>query len=347
MLTIISNFAKNFIIQFMAENQKPTGRRVGKSRVSKLGKKSGHRSDRHSDPEMRRRDRKFSAENFGKEKFVGADDKSTEQNSDSFKSKKPFRPKNNFKNKKKETQASLESKIETNGIRLNKFIANAGICSRRDADKHIVAGLVTVNGKVVDSMGYRVMAGDEVKFDNRSIQAEKKVYILLNKPKNYITTMEDTHGRRTVMDLVKNNGPRVYPVGRLDRNTTGLLLFTNDGEMTKRLTHPSHGVKKMYHVTLDSKLKQFHLDKILDGIHLEDGSVYVDSISYVNNAPKNEIGVEISSGRNRVVRRIFESLGYNVIKLDRVIFAGLTKKNIQRGKWRELTQEEVNFLKMV
>jgi|LGOV01.1.fsa_nt_gb 23S rRNA pseudouridine2605 synthase len=335
----------------MAEDKRPSSKkRIGKSRVSKHEGRKGSRSKRHQDDDNRKNDRKFSSENFSKVRAQkegvkrGEDTKNSSSKSSGFDTRrKPFKSAKKF-----ESQASIEKRVEKDGIRLNKFIANAGICSRRDADKHIVAGSVTVNGKVVDSMGYRVSNTDEVKFDGVSIQAEKKIYALLNKPKNFITTKEDTHGRRTVMDLLSGIGKvRVYPVGRLDRNTTGVLLFTNDGEMTKRLTHPTYGVKKMYHVTLNEKLKQVHLETILDGIHLDDGSVYVDSISYVNNAPKTEIGVEISSGKNRVVRRIFESLGYEVTKLDRVMFSGLTKKNIARGQWRFLTQEEVNFLKMI
>ncbi len=332
----------------MSENRRPTaGKRVGKSRTSKVDGRSGARSKRHQDVENRIRDRKFSGENFSK---VNAERKGKEGGEDStakkdggFERRKPFKSKKKF-----ESQASIEKRVEKDGIRLNKFIANAGICSRRDADKHIVAGSVTINGKVVDQMGYRVQPGEEVKFDGTTIQAEKKVYAVLNKPKNFITTKDDTHGRRTVMDLLGGIGKvRVYPVGRLDRNTTGVLMFTNDGEMTKRLTHPTYGVKKMYHVTLDKKLSQSHLEKILEGLNLEDGIINVDSISYVNNAPKTEVGVEISSGKNRIIRRIFESLGYEITKLDRVTFAGLNKKNIARGQWRFLTQEEVNFLKML
>ena len=331
----------------MSENRRPTaGKRVGKSRVSKVESRKGSRSSRHQDVENRIRDRKFSGANFSKVKAERKGKEAEESDSNKsggFERRRPFKAKKKF-----ESQASIEKRVEKDGIRLNKFIANAGICSRRDADKHIVAGLVTINGKVVDSMGYRVMPGEEVKFDGTLIQAEKKVYAVLNKPKNFITTKEDTHGRRTVMDLLSGIGKvRVYPVGRLDRNTTGVLMFTNDGEMTKRLTHPTYGVKKMYHVTLDKKLSQAHLEKILEGLNLEDGIINVDSISYVNNAPKTEIGVEISSGKNRIIRRIFESLGYEITKLDRVSFAGLTKKNIARGQWRFLTQEEVNFLKML
>lgn len=348
----LSTFAQNFFeIEYMAENRKPSGKREGKSRASNTENRKGFRSQRHQESDNRKRDRKFSADGFIKSRTEsdGSDEKPkgnkvSDKDSRFNQGGRPFKK----KAKKFETQANVEKRVEADGIRLNKFIANAGICSRRDADKHIVAGSVAVNGKVVDSMGYRVRPTDEVRFDGTMIQAEKKIYVLLNKPKNFITTKEDTHGRRTVMDLISGVGDvRVYPVGRLDRNTTGVLLFTNDGEMTKRLTHPTYGIKKMYHVKLDSNLKQVHLEKILDGVHLEDGSVYVDSISYVNNAPKNEIGVEISSGKNRVIRRIFESLGYDVVKLDRVVFAGLTKKNVQRGQWRYLTQEEVNFMKML
>ncbi|MCK5824370.1 MAG: rRNA pseudouridine synthase [Ichthyobacteriaceae bacterium] len=328
----------------MAERNRPSsGKREGKSRASNTDNKKGLRSGRHQNADNRRRDRELSSENFSKKRTEGSEE---DKPSGEF-HKKKTRP--DFRKKKKvESQANVEKRVEKEGIRLNKFIANAGICSRRDADKHIVAGSVTVNGKVVDSMGYRVMPNEEVKFDGTTIQSEKKVYLVLNKPKNFITTIDDTHGRRTVMDLLGGVGKeRIYPVGRLDRNTTGVLMFTNDGEMTKRLTHPQYGVKKMYHVSLDSKLTQADLEKILEGVHLDDGTVFVDSLSYVNNAPKNEIGIEIHSGKNRVVRRIFESFGYEVTKLDRVTFASLTKKNIARGQWRFLTEEEVNFMKML
>ena len=227
-------------------------------------------------------------------------------------------------------------------VRLNKFIADAGICSRRNADMCISAGSVTVNGEVMTTLGYRVKPTDEVRFDGKLLSSEKKEYILLNKPKGFITTTNDEKGRKTVMDLVANaTNVRILPVGRLDRATTGLLLLTNDGELTKKLTHPTHGVRKIYHVILDRKLDYKDFMKIQDGLELEDGFIEVDEISYVNDKPKNEIGIKIHSGRNRIVRRIFEHLGYQVEKLDRVVFAGLTKKDLPRGHWRRLTQQEV------
>ena len=227
-------------------------------------------------------------------------------------------------------------------VRLNKYIADAGICSRRNADMYISAGNVTVNGEVMTTLGYRVKPTDEVRFDGKLLSSEKKEYILLNKPKGFITTTNDEKGRKTVMDLVANaTNVRILPVGRLDRATTGLLLLTNDGELTKKLTHPTHGVRKIYHVILDRKLDYKDFMKIQDGLELEDGFIEVDEISYVNDKPKNEIGIKIHSGRNRIVRRIFEHLGYQVEKLDRVVFAGLTKKDLPRGHWRRLTQQEV------
>ena len=232
-------------------------------------------------------------------------------------------------------------------IRLNKYVANAGVCSRREADTYIAAGNVTVNGKTVTEMGFKVNRTDEVRFDGRLLNPEKKEYILLNKPKNFITTTRDEKGRRTVMELISNaSNARLVPVGRLDRNTTGLLLFTNDGDLAKKLTHPRYGIRKIYHVELNKNLKADDLHKIQEGLMLEDGLIKVDDISYLNNAPKKEVGIEIHSGRNRIVRRIFEHLGYDVIKLDRVIFAGLTKKDLPRGHWRHLTQQEVINLGM-
>lgn len=235
------------------------------------------------------------------------------------------------------------------GIRLNKYIAHAGICSRREADVYIKSGNVTVNGKIVTEMGFKVQANDVVRFDDRTINPEVQRYVLLNKPKNYITTVEDDRGRRTVMDLIeKATNERIYPVGRLDRNTTGLLLFTNDGEMTKKLTHPKHSVHKLYQVSLDKKLTMNHLKDIADdSFKIEDKRVFVDAISYIENQPKTEIGIQIHSGRNRIIRKIFDKLGYKVVKLDRVVFAGLTKKNLPRGFWRHLTVQEVNNLKMI
>ncbi len=232
-------------------------------------------------------------------------------------------------------------------IRLNKYVANAGVCSRREADTFIAAGNVTVNGKPVTEMGHKVSMTDEVRFDGRLLNPEKKEYILLNKPKNFITTTRDEKGRRTVMELISNaTNSRLVPVGRLDRNTTGLLLFTNDGDLAKKLTHPRYGVRKIYHVELNKNLKTDDLHKIQEGLMLEDGLIKVDEISYLNNAPKKEVGVEIHSGKNRIVRRIFEQLGYEVVKLDRVVFANLTKKDLPRGHWRPLTSQEVINLGM-
>ena len=276
-----------------------------------------------------------------------ADNPSQKQNN---KTNKPSFQKNRPSKFKKEVQkeATKKSLDEPTEIRLNKYISNAGICSRREADTFINAGSVTVNGKVVTEMGYKVNPSDEVRFDGSLISPERKRYVLLNKPKNYITTMDDDRDRRTVMDLVANaTSERVYPVGRLDRNTTGLLLFTNDGELAKKLTHPKHKVRKLYHVSLNRKLEKNDLVKISENFMLDGKMVFVDAISYIENESKTEVGIEIHSGRNRIVRKIFEYFGYTVIKLDRVIFAGLTKKNLPRGHWRLLTEQEIINLKML
>ena len=234
------------------------------------------------------------------------------------------------------------------GIRLNKFIAHAGICSRREADMHIKIGSVKVNNKVMTEMGYKVKPTDEVQFDGQRLKAEKPTYVLLNKPKGFLATTRDEKGRKTVMDLVANaTKARIVPVGRLDRPTTGLLLFTNDGDLAKKLTHPSTGVKKLYHVVLDKNVNGQHLQNIKEGITLDDGSIKADEVSYVQGASKREVGIALHSGRNRIVRRIFEYLGYEVITLDRVLFAGLTKKDLPRGHWRHLSQTEVQQLKML
>jgi 23S rRNA pseudouridine2605 synthase len=256
-----------------------------------------------------------------------------------------------FKKRKptsKEETTTPKKTTDNQGIRLNKYISNSGICSRREADVFIGAGSATVNGKLITEMGYQVMPGDVVKFDGSLISPEKKRYVLLNKPKNYITTMDDDRGRKTVMELIASaSKERIYPVGRLDRNTTGLLLFTNDGELAKKLTHPKHNIHKLYHASLDKKLKMGDMQKIADGFVLDEKRVLVDEISYIMNQPKSEIGVKIHSGRNRIVRRIFEHFNYSVIKLDRVIFAGLTKKDLPRGHYRNLTELEVSTLMML
>jgi 23S rRNA pseudouridine2605 synthase len=235
----------------------------------------------------------------------------------------------------------------TQPIRLNKFIANAGICSRREADEYIRAGVIKVNDIVVTEMGTKITRLDKVFFHDKEVRIENKVYILLNKPKNCVTTTDDPEERMTVINLVRNAcRERVYPVGRLDRNTTGVILITNDGELSSRLTHPSYKKKKIYHVWLEQEVAPEDLQKIASGIELEDGEIHADAIEYVSEEDKTQVGIEIHSGRNRLVRRIFESLGYHVVKLDRVYFAGLTKKNLARGKWRYLDEREVNALRM-
>ena len=232
-------------------------------------------------------------------------------------------------------------------VRLNKFLANAGVCSRREADEFIQAGVVTVNGEVVTELGTKIMRTDTVMFHDTPVTPEKKVYVLLNKPKDYVTTSDDPQQRKTVMDLVKGAcQERIYPVGRLDRNTTGVLLLTNDGDMASKLTHPKFLKKKIYHVYLDKNVTAHDMQQIAEGIMLDDGEIKADDIQYADPVDKKQVGIEIHSGKNRIVRRIFESLGYRVTKLDRVQFAGLTKKNLRRGDWRYLTEEEVDRLRM-
>jgi len=231
-------------------------------------------------------------------------------------------------------------------IRLNRFLANAGVCSRREADKFIQAGVVTVNGVVITELGTKISRMDTVMFHDQQVKIESKVYIVLNKPKNCVTSTDDPEERLTVMNLVKNAcSERIYPVGRLDRNTTGLLLLTNDGNLVSKLTHPSYKKKKIYHVWLDKDVAIEDMEKMANGIELEDGEIHADAISYVTEEDRNQVGIEIHSGRNRIVRRMFESLGYHVTKLDRVYYAGLTKKNLPRGKWRYLNEQEVNALR--
>ena len=233
----------------------------------------------------------------------------------------------------------------TQPIRLNKFLANAGICSRREADEFIQAGEVKVNGNVVTELGSKITPADTVTFRDKEVGLENKVYVLLNKPKDCVTTSDDPQGRLTVMDIVRNAcTERIYPVGRLDRNTTGVLLLTNDGDLASKLTHPKFVKKKIYHVWTDKDVTEEDMQRIADGIELDDGNVHADAVSYATETDRNQIGIEIHSGRNRIVRRIFEALGYHVVKLDRVYFAGLTKKNLPRGRWRYLTQAEVNML---
>ncbi|HWY39094.1 MAG TPA: pseudouridine synthase, partial [Bacteroidia bacterium] len=344
-------------------------RRFSEGDKSNFGKRDTFKKRFNSDrPEG---EKKYPEKNFNRaSKSFSRDDKA--RSSDSYRSDKPRRsfdsdpsekPKRSFRKDSADTRNDRKKRFykkdfskkkedkptfaDQGLIRLNKYIANAGICSRREADDLITSGCVTVNGKIITGLGFKVKEGDVVNYSGEHIKTEKRVYLLLNKPKDYITTAEDERGRRTVMELLEGAcKERVYPVGRLDRNTTGLLLFTNDGEMTKKLTHPKHNVQKLYHVELDKNLKQTDLLKIREGIELEDGPIKPDEVSYAGES-KREVGIQIHSGRNRVVRRIFESMGYEVIKLDRVMFAGLTKKNLPKGRWRFLNEQEVSFLKMV
>ena len=242
--------------------------------------------------------------------------------------------------------AAGKRKTEVEKIRLNKFIANSGVCSRRDADEHITNGLITVNGKTVTDLGTKVSLDDDVRYKNKRLSAEKKVYILMNKPKDYVTTVEDPHADKTVLDLLGNDfKERVYPVGRLDKATTGVLLLTNDGDLTGKLTHPKYKRRKIYHVFLDRPVAKNDLFKLTEGVDLEDEKIVADAVSYADAEDRSQIGIELHSGQNRVVRRMFEKLGYKVKKLDRVYFAGLTKKNLQRGKWRFLSEKEISMLK--
>lgn len=246
------------------------------------------------------------------------------------------------------TSRSKPLKQADTSIRLNKYIANAGVCSRREADVLITSGAIKVNGEIVTELGTRVKPGDVVLYGKERLSHEKKVYVLLNKPKDYITTTDDPQQRKTVLHLLQNAfRERIYPVGRLDRNTTGLLLLTNDGELTKKLSHPSHRVKKLYYVQLDKNVTLTDMRRIAEGIDLGKEKIVPDQLEYVNPNNKKEVGIEIHSGQNRIVRRIFEHFGYRVVKLDRVMYAGLTKKDLPRGKWRELTEKEVGFLKML
>lgn len=272
-----------------------------------------------------------------------------------YKKKKPSAISRNEKDKDRKEKTrdatgyrgSEKTVREPKKIRMNRYIANSGVCSRREADEIILAGHIKVNDKVVKEVGTKVTYSDVVRFKGKKLNPEKKIYLLLNKPKDFITTVDDPYAKRTVMELVRNScRERIYPVGRLDRHTTGLLFFTNDGELTKKLTHPSHKVIKIYQVGLDRPLEREDMEKIASGIELEDGPAQVDEISWIDNSDKSQVGIQLHSGRNRIVRRIFKHFDYKVVKLDRVFFAGLTKKNLPRGKWRFLDEKEVNRLKM-
>ena len=286
--------------------------------------------------ENQREERNFGGRDFKSRDFGGR----SEQGRSGFKGgRKPFRAGDGERSYPKYAAKQMGE------VRLNRFLAQSGLCSRREADDFITAGLVTVNGEIVTELGTKVRSTDEVKFNDSKVQGEKKVYLVLNKPKGYVTSLEDPHADKTVMELVKGAcSERIYPVGRLDKNSLGLLLFTNDGDITRQLTHPSLEKKKIYQVSLDKPLTRADMELITEGITLEDGEIYADEIAYVGES-KKEVGIEIHSGRNRIVRRIFEHLGYTVQKLDRVYYAGITKKNLKRGQWRFLTREEVDRLK--
>jgi 23S rRNA pseudouridine2605 synthase len=297
------------------------------------------------------------AQRIGKSRDKSHESKGKRKDGDFSKfNKKKTLPKKNTKRiipPKKHIQEDIEDTTihipKDESMRLNKYIAHAGICSRREADRLIESGVIKVNGKIITEHGYKVKRGEKVHMEGQLLMAEKLQYILLNKPKGFVTTTDDPQERRTVMQLIKRAGEeRVYPVGRLDLKTKGLLLFTNDGDLAKKLTHPKHRVRKVYHVYLNKPLTKTDLIKLSDGIVLEDGPIVVDKIGYVEDIDsKQEVGVQIHSGRNRIIRRMFEHMGYEVEKLDRVVFGGLTKKDLPRGKWRNLSKKEIDFLKMI
>lgn len=319
---------------------------IKKKAASGKSKQSETIADEKATREKPKADHPF--KKFEKKKFTKPEEKANTFFKEKFiKKKEPRKP-------KEVTEVFTSEEKLTDDTRLNKYLAHAGIASRRKADELIKEGRVQVNGTVVTEMGYKVKLKDEITFDGKAVTLEKKYYVLLNKPKDFITTVNDERGRKTVMDLIRSAyvqmkarvKPRLYPVGRLDRNTTGVLLITNDGELAQKLTHPSTEVKKVYHVVLDKKLTKEDFDKIAEGgVVLEDGIAEVDVIAYPNPKSKAEVGLEIHTGKNRFVRRLFEALGYQVEKLDRVFFAGLTKKELPRGRWRFLTEEEVRNLK--
>lgn len=327
----------NFETTSRDKNSKP---RFERSAASNQGSKFGKRGDssRRSFGE-----KSYAEKSFGDKPSYGEKRERKFSTSDNRFAK---RRQGGFKHDDKpKSYPKFDPNKQIGEIRLNRYVAQSGVCSRREADDFILAGLVSVNGVIVTELGTKVMPGDVVKFNDSKIEGEKKVYLVLNKPKGYVTSLEDPHADKTVMDLVKGAClERIYPVGRLDKNSLGLLLFTNDGDMTKQLTHPSYKKKKIYQVALDKPLTRADMEQIAEGIVLEDGEIHADEISYVKDN-KTEVGIEIHSGRNRIVRRIFEYLGYTVQKLDRVYYAGLTKKNLKRGQWRFLTHDEVDRLK--
>ncbi len=362
----------NHLFQNNSSKDKPSQRKPRESYGNEIRGKRNFAGDRRRDTRNRLND-KFEREHAGRfsqpERSFNSDkpsffkkgehhsDTSTHEGRRYKNAEKPYETRtlkkrnqvnlNDYIRDNEKAEGFVASKIDDGLIRLNRYIANSGICSRREADEYITAGHITVNGKVVTELGTKVKRDDEVCYKGNRLMSERKVYILLNKPKDYVTTVDDPHAKHTVMELIEGAcSERVYPVGRLDRNSTGVLLLTNDGELTTRLTHPSFKKRKIYHVGLDKRVNPYDLDKILEGIELDGEKIQADAIDYVDGGDGYEVGIEIHSGQNRVVRRMFESLGYKVTKLDRVYFAGLTKKNVPRGKWRFLTQKEINMLKM-
>ena len=321
------------------DSDKPFSRESNTDKL-RFERKPFRDADNFDDKKRTSRNSFRDTDNFGDRKRIRDNSKPQRERDSSYDPNAKYSLKKQIEHKKRTLKA-------TDFIRLNRFLANAGICSRREADDYIKAGVVTVNGEIVTELGSKVKMTDKVLFHDQLIKSETKVYILINKPKDCVTTSEDPQERYTVMDLIKGAcNERVYPVGRLDRNTTGVLLLTNDGDMAARLTHPKYNKKKIYHVFLDKPLTKADMESIANGITLEDGDIHADSISYVEEGDKKQVGIEIHSGRNRIVRRIFEHFGYKVEKLDRVYFAGLTKKNLPRGKWRFLTEKEISMLNM-
>lgn len=339
------SFNPNFTKDNRRADQTHTPHRYDKTRPSN-GYGNTDQNDRNEDTEGQRytgSKKPYSRTNGHKKSYRNSD---TERRTGGSGYKgQSNRKSGSYTQTRREAYPRFEAPKPQGAIRLNRFIANSGICSRREADDLIIAGVISVNGKIVSELGTKVNPEDEVRFNGEVIKGEKKVYILMNKPKGYVTSVDDPHSDKTVMDLLKGAcDERVYPVGRLDKNSVGVLLFTNDGELTRKLTHPSYNKRKIYQVTLDKPLSEADMTRIAEGITLEDGPIFADEISYVSDT-RREVGIEIHSGRNRIVRRIFESLGYSVQKLDRVYFAGLTKKRLKRGAWRFLTPKEVSILK--
>ncbi|MDR1417304.1 MAG: pseudouridine synthase [Prevotellaceae bacterium] len=318
----------------------------GRDEAYRREKPSGEYGDRSR---AKRPDEKPYGEYSGRGRAKRPDEKPYARKSyDTYNTKEDYAPRSSSRPRSaRKPFVEIQVKEPNMPVRLNKFISNSGVCSRREADEYIQNGEITVNGEVVTTLGTKVLPSDEIRWNGDKLSGEKKVYIVLNKPKGYVTTVEDPHADKTVMDLIAGAcSERVYPVGRLDKNTTGVLLFTNDGELTKTLTHPSYNKRKVYQVTLDKTLKKPDMEQLVAGVELEDGAAVADEVGYTNMEDKTEVGLEIHSGRNRVVRRMFETLGYEVKKLDRVYFAGLTKKSLERGKWRFLSPKEVSILKM-